>query len=116
MSKVVAHAHAKSIRKPSSTEGDERLQPIPLPKPMIGRGRTVFAALQGRKTVRAISDKRLSRQMLSNLLWAACGVNRKKGPFGGPGITAASASNSQEIALYVALEEGTYLYNAVLIP
>jgi len=36
-------------------------------------------------------------------------VNRQKGPFGIPGWTAASASNSQEIDVYVALEEGTYL-------
>jgi hypothetical protein len=42
-------------------------------------------------------------QLLSNLLWAACGVNRKIGPFGIPGRTAASASNSQEIDLYVAV-------------
>ena len=33
-------------------------------------------------------------------------VNRKQGPFDGPGITAASASNSQEIVLYVALKDG----------
>ena len=51
-------------------------------------------------------------QALSNLLWAACGVNRKKGPFDIPGRTAASASNSQEIDLYVAMVEGIYLYDA----
>jgi nitroreductase len=38
-------------------------------------------------------------------------VNRPQGPFGIPGRTAASASNSQEIDVYVALEEGTYLYD-----
>ena len=52
-------------------------------------------------------------QVLSNLLWAACGVNRKKGPFGLPGRTAASASDSQEIDVFVLLEEGAYLYDAV---
>ena len=41
------------------------------------------------------------------------GVNRKKGPFGIPGRTAASASNSQEIDIYVVLEEATCLYDAV---
>jgi nitroreductase len=51
-------------------------------------------------------------QTLSDLLWAACGVNRKKGAFGIPGRTAASASNSQEIDIYVALTEGIYLYDA----
>jgi hypothetical protein len=39
-------------------------------------------------------------------------VNRPKGPFGGAGITAASASNSQEIDLFVALEDGVYLFDA----
>lgn len=50
--------------------------------------------------------------MLSNLLWAACGVNRRKVPVGILGRTAASASNSQEIDLYVAMEQGTFLYDA----
>jgi len=51
--------------------------------------------------------------VLSSLLWAAFGVNRDKGSFGKPGRTAASASNSQEIDLYVAMPEGVYLYEAV---
>ena len=51
--------------------------------------------------------------MLSNLLWAAGGVNRKTGPFGIPGRTAATASNSQEIDIYVALEEGIFFYDAI---
>jgi hypothetical protein len=53
----------------------------------------------------------MSLPLISNLLWAASGVNRKKGPFGDPGITAASASNSREIDIYVALPEGVYLYD-----
>jgi hypothetical protein len=52
-------------------------------------------------------------QLLSNLLWAACGVNRRAGPFGVAGRTAASASNSQEIDLYVATKEGVFLYDAL---
>jgi hypothetical protein len=40
------------------------------------------------------------------------GVNRKKGPFDIPGRTAASASNSQEIDIYAAFNEGIYLYDA----
>ena len=60
-----------------------------------------------------MSGKKLSQQVLSNLLWAACGVNRKEGPFGIPGRTAGSASNSQEIDIYVLMEEGAYLYDAV---
>jgi nitroreductase len=73
----------------------------------------VLASLQERRTIRNLSAKKLSPQMLSNLLWAAYGVNREKGSFGKPGRTAASASNSQEIDLYVVLAEGVYLYEAL---
>jgi SagB-type dehydrogenase family enzyme len=86
------------------------LRPIALLKPKQGRNRSVFSALWERETIRTIGEKKLSPQTLSNLLWAACGVNRKIGPFGIPGRTAASASNSQEVDLYVALKEGVYLY------
>ena len=89
------------------------LSPISLPKPEIDGGKSVLAALQERRTIRNISAKRLPPQMLSNLLWAAFGVNRPQGAFGKPGRTAASASNSQEIDLYVALAEGVYLYEAL---
>lgn len=90
----------------------EDLKPITLPKPQTDGGKSVLAALKERKTSRNISTEKLAPQTLSNLLWAAFGVNRKNGPFGGPGRTAASASNSQEIDLYVALPEGVYLYEA----
>jgi hypothetical protein len=73
---------------------------------------SVSAALELRKTIREFSIKELPQQVMSNLLWAAFGVNRKSGPFGLPGRTAASASNSQEIDLYVAVKEGVYLYDA----
>jgi len=90
----------------------QELQPISLSQPETDGGKSVLAALQERKTNRNISAKQLPPQMLSNLLWAAFGVNRPKGSFGKPGRTAASASNSQEIDLYVALAEGVYRYEA----
>ena len=86
------------------------LQPVALPEPLFDRCLTVFEALKARRTSRAINGEAISLQMLSDILWAAQGVNRLKGPFGGPGRTAGSASNSQEICVYVAREEGTYLY------
>lgn len=86
---------------------------IHLPPPANDCDVSVFTALKQRRTARAISSKALSAQQLSNLLWAAWGVNRQAGPFGQPGRTAASASNSQEIALFVALAEAAYLYDAV---
>lgn len=91
----------------------QELQPITLPRPQTDGGNSVLEALQERRTNRSIRADKLPPQMLSNLLWAAFGVNRAKGNFGKAGRTAASASNSQEIDLYVALPEGVYLYEAV---
>ena len=96
-----------------ASKSDKELKPILLPKPEMDGGKSVLAALMDRKTTRNVSAKQLPPQVLSNLLWAAFGVNREKGSFGKPGRTAASASNSQEIDLYVALPEGVYLYEAV---
>ena len=78
-----------------------------LPKPQTQGGRPLMAVLSDRKTSREISDEKLSPQMLSNLLWAAWGVNRPATR----GRTAPSAMNVQEINLYVFLEEGVYLYD-----
>jgi hypothetical protein len=109
--KVNKEFQKRSIKKITSVS--QNLQPISLLKPGKGKGIPVLKALQERKTIREISSVKLPLQILSNLLWAACGVNRKKGPFGIPGRTAATASNSQEIDVYVALEEGTYVYDPV---
>jgi nitroreductase len=94
---------ATKIRNPPAIE---------LPRPKLSRGRSLPQSLQRRRTIREISDRKLPLPLLSNLLWAACGVNRPKGPFGDVGITAASASNSQEIDLFVAMREGVYLFDA----
>lgn len=55
------------------------LKPVKLLKPGPGSVKSVMQALQKRMTIREISDRKLSLQTLSDLLWAACGVNRKKG-------------------------------------
>jgi nitroreductase len=86
------------------------LRPIKLPRPIFAHCSTVFEALKMRRTSRSIGDREIPLQILSDILWAAQGVNRRHGPFEGPGRTAGSASNSQEICVYVAREEGTYLY------
>jgi nitroreductase len=102
---------ASSLAQEASSPAQD-LQPITLPKPQTDGGKSVLAALQERRTIRNVSEEKLPPQALSNLLWAAFGVNRENGPFGQVGRTAASASNSQEIDLYVAMPEGIYLYEA----
>lgn len=80
---------------------------IPLPKPVVAGGMPLMQALSARQSAREFSPEKLSPQALSNLLWAACGVNRTDGR-----RTAPSANNRQTVDVYVALAEGVYLYNA----
>ena len=91
----------------------QKLQPIVLPMPEKDGGKSVLEALQLRHTNRNISSKELPIQILSNLLWAGFGVNRDRAGFDKKGRTAPSASNSQEIDLYIAMKNGTYVYEAI---
>jgi hypothetical protein len=86
------------------------MKPITLPEPVFAQCSTLFESLKKRQTSRSISNKEIPQQVLSDILWAAQGVNRVNGPLGSLGLTAGSASNSQEILVYVAREEGAYLY------
>jgi nitroreductase family protein len=90
-----------------------RLQPIDLSPPEKTHDCSVFTALGRRRTIRDVKADPLPARLLSSLLWAAFGVNRPVARFDTPGRTAASASNAQEIDIYVALETGFYLYDAV---
>jgi len=90
----------------------DALQTVILPPPTRDAG--ILRALNMRHTIRDISSAHLSPQLLSDLLWAAYGINRPAGPSGSFGRTAASASNSQEIDLYMATPEAVYLYDAHL--
>jgi len=102
-----------------ASQGTAELQAIVLPKPEYKGGKSLMASLRERKTTRTISAKELPMQVISNLLWAGFGVNRDSESFGKKGRTAPSASNSQEIDLYIALPGGVYNYEAVshqLIP
>jgi nitroreductase len=91
------------------------LQPIALPKPQKTGGMPLMDALSARKTTREFGADKLPLQTLSNLLWAAFGVNRAEmaGRTPKPGRTAPSAMNLQEIDLYIAFPEGVYIYEAV---
>ena len=97
----------------------QKLQTIVLLRPEKDGGKSVLASLLERKTTRTISSKELPLQVISNLLWAGFGVNRDAAGSGKKGRTAPSASNTQEIDLYVALPGGVYIYEAtehILLP
>ena len=85
-----------------------KLEPIKLPPPQMTGGRPLMEVLKDRKTSRDFKPDKLPPQVLSNLLWAAFGINRP-----GAGLrTAPSAMNWQEVDVYVVMEEGAYLYDA----
>jgi len=84
------------------------LNAIQLPEPQTDGGRPLMLALRDRASSRNFSPETLPIQMLSNMLWAAFGVNR---PASG-GRTAPSASNSQDMDIYVALVDGLFVYDA----
>lgn len=79
---------------------------VDLPKPVMTGGRPLMEALFLRRSEREFSPQPLAYQMMSNLLWAAYGVNRPERK----GRTAPSAVNAQEIDIYVALPGGAYCY------
>jgi SagB-type dehydrogenase family enzyme len=81
-------------------------QPIKLPPPDMQGGKPLMQALKERKTSRAFSSQALSLQVLSDLLWAASGINRADGH-----RTAPTAMNMQEIDIYVAKADGFFLYD-----
>jgi SagB-type dehydrogenase family enzyme len=82
-------------------------QQITLPPPKTDGGRPLMQVLNERHSVREFGPEKLSPQTLSNLLWAAFGVNRADGR-----RTAPSAMNWQEMDIYVTLPEGAYVYDA----
>lgn len=80
----------------------------PLPKPDKKAKMTLFQALDRRESVREYSDREIPERTLSNLLWAACGINRP----GQGRITAPSAINAQDITVYVCRQDGAWKYDA----
>ena len=92
----------------SSFALDETLPSIQLPEPDKDIGKPLMQVLNDRKSTREFNEDKLSNQVLSNLLWAAFGINR---PDSGK-RTAPSAVNWQEVDIYVALADGLFIYDA----
>lgn len=90
-----------------SAIGAGAVDTIQLPKPQMTGGKPLMQAMSERHSSRDFSDRRLSPQTLSNLLWAAWGFNRPDGR-----RTVPTANNKQGMDVYVALPEGVFLYDA----
>jgi nitroreductase len=97
-----------SIAFIAATAIAEELKPIQLPAPDTTGGMPLMQALQHRQSSREFGPETLTTKMLSNLLWAACGINR---PESGK-RTSPTAMNKQEIDVYIATAHGLYLYES----
>lgn len=82
---------------------------VSLPAPEKTGGLSIMESFSNRASTRQWADRDISRQQLSNLLWAANGVNRPDRQM----RTAASAGNAQDVTLYVFTRDGVYRYEAV---
>jgi SagB-type dehydrogenase family enzyme len=84
------------------------LKTIKLSEPNKERGLSFMETLSVKASAREWSDRDLSLQDISDLLWAANGINRpdeKK-------YTASSAQNAHDVAIYLFMKGGVYLYDA----
>ncbi|HCS46787.1 MAG TPA: nitroreductase [Candidatus Aminicenantes bacterium] len=79
---------------------------VNLPAPQMTGGKPLLDCLKARQSGREFSSEKLPLRVLSNLLWAADGINR---PDSGK-RTAPSAVNWQDIDVYAATADGVFLY------
>ncbi|MDD2716775.1 MAG: SagB/ThcOx family dehydrogenase [Candidatus Wallbacteria bacterium] len=85
---------------------DSALAPIKLNQPRLNHGKLLMEALSARHTERSFATTEITIEVLSDLCWAAFGINRADGK-----RTAPSAMNKQEIDIYAAMASGLYLYD-----
>lgn len=90
-----------------NTGNRQNLTEITLPAPRTSGGASLLDALHNRQSQRSFSTTQLSAQQLSQIFWAAFGINRPNDK-----RTAPSARNWQEIELYAFTKDGIYLYEA----
>ena len=85
----------------------QELKPIQLLTPQLDGGRPLMQVLKDRQSTRWYSAKKIPLQVLSNLLWAAVGINRLSGL-----RTAPQRLSSGGIDIYVATADGVFFYEA----
>ncbi len=84
---------------------------IKLPPPQTDITFPLMKALEQRRSKRRFSGEPLSLQQISNILWAACGISLTETKRSKNRRTVPSASNSQEISVYIIIESGVFLYH-----
>lgn len=103
LTKIALGLIGRARARPGSGQAAAR---VALPAPDTRGGIPLMQALARRHSSRVFRHDPLPLQDLSNLLWAADGINRRRAHE----HTAPSAMNEQEIDIYLALPEGLYVY------
>lgn len=85
----------------------QELRPIKLNPPGKKRGLPLMETLAVKASAREWSEKELSLQDLSDLLWAASGLNRPEEDK----TTASSAQNAHDVDIYLFTKRGIYVYD-----
>jgi nitroreductase len=78
----------------------------PLPPPRMDGGKPLMQALQARRSTREFAGRALPDQVLSDLLWAAYGVNRPSGD-----RTAPYWRHIMVLDVYAAMADGVWFYD-----
>lgn len=78
-----------------------------LPVPRKTGGATLREALEKRCTSRNFTGEEISAQQISDLLYAACGINRKDDGK----LTIPTARNVQDLVVYAATKQGIFRYD-----
>jgi nitroreductase len=98
--------------RPAAVRAQAPAAPLPaliaLPAPRTTGGKPLLDALRERRSTREFLPRELPAQLLSDLLWAADGINRADAGK----RTAPSARNWQEVDVFVFLAGGVYRYDA----
>ena len=84
------------------------LKTIDLPPPWKDGGKPLAQAIWARRSIREYADKPVPIEVLSNLLWTACGVNRPATP----DRTVPSWRHAIESEIFVAAADGAWSYDA----
>ena len=88
----------------------QNVQQLPIPKfDKKSNSVSLVETLQRRESVREYSAEAITDQELSNILWAACGINRPDSKR----LTSPTAMNAQDIIVYVCRADGAWRYDAL---
>jgi nitroreductase len=92
---------------PAMAAGPAQIRDLPAPR--AAGGKPLIEVLKLRRSIREYADRPLQPQVLSDLLWAAFGVNRPSGD-----RTAPYWRHVMVIDVYAALADGVWLYDPKL--